>query len=184
MNLLCPPFSHSFKAFHLFGHLNSQLSHGGDSPDFGGQGLLEAPLQVLHVGGFGPGDEGRAPLLCDGAGRAVGGDGGGRRQLLGQLAAQPVESLVYLAVVLAGGHFVERAAQRSREHGTLLGVDAPQVQQVCLIRQQDDRRHIGTTSTDDQLVQLIDQVEAAAIGHRVHKHHSIGPLDGAGHVLR
>lgn len=76
------------------------FSHRGDSPDFGRQRLLEAPLQVLHVGRLWPGDEGRAPLLRGSTGSGV--VGGGRRWLLGELATQPVESRVHLAVVLAG----------------------------------------------------------------------------------
>lgn len=102
--------------------------------------------------------------------------------LLGQLATQPVESAVHLAVVLAGGHLVEGAAQRGRQQGALLGVDAPQVQQVGLVGQQDDG-HAGAAGTHGQLVQLLHGVEAAAVGDRVHQHHGVGPLDGTGHVL-
>lgn len=94
-----------------------------------------------------------------------------------------MEGPVHLAVILAGRYFVKGAAQAPCQDGTLLGVDTPQVQQVCLVGQQDYRGHVGTAATYDQLVQLIDQIEAAAVGHGVHQHHSIGPLHGAAHVV-
>lgn len=65
----------------LWTTLNVQLSHRGDSPDLCRQRLLESPLQVLHIGRFWPGDEGRAPLLCCSTGRGVGGVGGLERLL-------------------------------------------------------------------------------------------------------
>lgn len=160
-----------------------QPSHWGDSPDLRRQCLLESPLQILHVGRFWPGDEGRAPLLSHRTGWVVWGTGCSRR-LLGQLAAKPVESPVHLIVVLAGRHFIEGASQCSRQHRALLRVNPPQVQQVCLVSQQDYWRHVRTSCTNNELMQLIDEFEAAPVRHRVHQHHGISPLDGAGHMVR
>lgn len=95
-----------------------------------------------------------------------------------------MESLVHLAVVLTGRYFIERAAQCACQQWALLGVDPPQVQQVSFIGQKNYRRHIGTANTNNQLVQLINQVKAVAVCHRVHQHHCVSPLDGAGHMVR
>lgn len=94
-----------------------------------------------------------------------------------------MEGAVHLAVILAGRHLVEGAAQRGRKHRALLGVHAPQVQQVGLVGQQDDG-DAGAARAHGELVQLLHGVEAATVGDRVDQHYSVGPLDGAGHVLR
>ena len=54
-------------------------SHRGGGAHLGRQRLLEAPLQVLHVGRLGPRDERRAPLLRVGVGGRRGRGGGASR---------------------------------------------------------------------------------------------------------
>ncbi|GAA6220482.1 ras-like protein family member 11B [Lates japonicus] len=49
--------------------------------------------------------------------------------------------------------------------------------------QQDHRGYAGAACTCNQLVQLFDQVEAMPVCHGVHQHHSVRPLDGAGHMV-
>lgn len=77
--------------------LRASASDRGDSPHFGRKGLLEPPLQVLHVGRLGPGDEGGSSLLRRAAWWL----------LVAHFFAQDMESVVDVIVIFADGHFIE-----------------------------------------------------------------------------
>lgn len=149
-------------------------SDGGDSPDFGREGLLEPPLEVLHVGGLGPGDEGGAPLLWSAAGLL----------LVTHFFAQHVEGVVDVVVILADGHFVEGAAQHAGQLQSELGVHLLDVQQVGLV----GHDHHGQPGAQVQLlhvlVELAGEFVALVVGDREDDHHGVGPADTPIQLLR
>lgn len=153
--------------------MSSSASDRGDSPDFGREGLLEPPLEVLHVGGLGPGDEGGPSLLW----RATG------LLFVTHFLAQHVESAVDVVVVLADGHLIEGAAQHAGQLQSKLRVHLPDVQQVGLVGHDDHGQPSARVQLLHMLVERAGEFVALVVGDGEDDHHSVCPADASIQLL-
>uniref|UniRef100_A0A480IJ28 Ras-like protein family member 11A n=1 Tax=Sus scrofa TaxID=9823 RepID=A0A480IJ28_PIG len=164
------------------------LPQGRGGFGLGGQNLLEAPLQVLHVGGARPRDDGGSSPL---PGEAV---------QLAHFLAEMLKHITDVFVVFTGGNFQEEAAQLVGQLDTITRLHLPGVQKVPLVAHDDDGGLRVGMDLPDVLVQGadgqvavivcdgIDQQEALcplhALGQRVHcLGEAVLDLDAPGSVL-
>lgn len=135
--------------------------------------MLEPPLQVLHVGGLGPRDEGGPSLLRRTTGLLF----------VTHFFAQHMESVVDVIVILANGHLIEGAAQHAGQLQSELRVHLLDVQQVSLV----GHNHHGQPGAQVQLlhvlVELAGELIALVVSDGEDDHHGVRPADAPVQLL-
>lgn len=94
--------------------------------DFGRQSLLEAPLQILHVGGTWPGKDGGSPSFHT---KAV---------QLAHFFAEMLKHITDVFIVLASGNFQEQATQFIGQLNAFMCLHLASMQKVTLVTHNDD----------------------------------------------
>lgn len=144
------------------------------SPQSGGgfgfvrQGLLEAPLQVLHVGRAGPGDDGRPPPLPAGPVQ------------LAHFLAEMLKHIADVFIVFAGGDFEEQAAQLVGQLDAVIGLHLPGMQEVPLVAHDDNGGLRVRVDLPDVLVQGADGLVALVVCDGVDQQEALCPLHALG----
>ena len=134
----------------------------------GGQSLLEAPLEILHVGRARPRDDGRSPPLWP------------QVVQLAYFSAQMPERITHIFVVLAGGNFQEQAAQLVGQLDALSGLHLPGMQQVPLVAHDDDGGSGVRVDLSDVLVQGADGQVAVVVRDGIDQQEALCPLHALG----
>lgn len=130
--------------------------------DSGRQRLLEASLQVLHVGGAWPWDDGRAAALSV--------------LQLADLPAQVLEHLADALRALAGGDLQEEAAQFVGQLQPLFGLHLPGVEEIRFVPHHDDGDPGVGVELADVLVEGPDRLVAAGVRDGVDHEEALCPL--------
>lgn len=148
------------------------LSDRRDSPHFGRQSLLKPPLQILHVGRFGPWNERSSPSL--------GGAGG---LLFTDFFAEDVEGIEDVVVVFADRHFIESTAQHVGQLKSMLRLHLFNMQEVSFVRYDDNRDSIPWMHLPNVVVQVTEQFIALIVCDGEDDHQGVRPANASVQLL-
>lgn len=144
------------------------LPQGGGGLGLGGKSLLEAPLQVLHVGRTWPGDDGgSSPLPTE----AV---------QLAHFFAQMLKHITDIFIVFTGGNFQEQAAQLVGQLDAVTGLHLSGMQKVPLVAHDDDGGFRVGVDLPDVLVQGADGQVAVIVRDGIDQQEALCPLHALG----
>lgn len=136
--------------------------------DFGRQSLLEAPLEVLHVGRARPGNDGGSPPL---PAEAV---------QLANFFTEMLKHITDILVVFTGGNFKEQAAQLIGQLNAIMRLHLPGMQKVPLVAHDDDRGPRVGVDLPDVLVKGADGLVAVIVCDGVDQQKALCPLHALG----
>lgn len=139
-------------------------AQGGGCFCFGGQGLPEAPLQVLHVGGSGPGDDGCSPPL---PAEAV---------QLAHFFAEMLKHIADVFVVFTSRNFKEETTQLIGELKTFVCLHLPGMQKVPFVSHDDDGGFSIRVDLPDVLVKGPNGLVALIVCYGINQQKALCPL--------
>lgn len=147
------------------------LPQCGGGFDFGRQRLLEAPLQVLHVGGARPRDDGGPPPFPAEA------------MQLAHFLAEVLKHIADILVVFTGGNFKEQTAQLVGQVNAVIRLHLPGMQKVSFVAHNDDRGLGVRVDLPDVLVKGADGQVAVVVRDGVDQQKALCPLHAFGQAV-